>query len=167
MTLSLIFIFLLVLENLLLPALIGAESFLIVPLFAISTIIYTENIKSRLIQALLFLLIEEYFSGIAIGGFIVPFMLTAGIYIWLNLFLNISSNLREEGSILNILVSVLILLLFLYVYSALFIFFRSSYDIFKTWEELKILVTTSVFQLSGWAIIFSVLFKYVIKRSSI
>ncbi len=164
MTLLLIFIFLLSLENLLLPALIGAETFFIVPLFAVAMIVYGENVRTRLVQALLFLLIEEYFSGAAIGSFVVPFLLVAGIYIWLNLFLDIGSGLRESSSLMSILGGIFTLLLLVYLYSALFIFFRSSYDILLAWAELKILVGASILQLSGWATAFLILFKYMLKK---
>lgn len=164
MSIFLILIFLLFLENLFLPALIGAETFLIVPLFTAAMIVYGENVRTRLIQALLFLFIEEYFSGAAIGSFIIPFLLAAGIYLWLNVFLNIGSGLRESNSLMSILGGVFTLLLIVYLYSSLFIFLRSSYNILITWEELMILVRTSLLQLSGWAAAFVILFKYILKN---
>lgn len=165
MTLLLILIFLLFLENLLLPALIGAETFLIVPLFVFAMIVYGENIRTRLAQAILFLFIEEYFSGAAIGSFIIPFLLATGIYIWLNLFLDIGSGLRESNSVLSILGSIFTILSLVYLYSSLFIFFRSSYNILSAWEEFKILVGASILQLSGWAAAFLILFKYILKKT--
>ena len=164
MILLLILIFLLVLENLFLPALVGAETFLIVPLFTAAMIVYGENVRTRLAQALLFLFIEEYFSGAAIGSFAIPFLIAAGIYIWLNLFLNISSGLRESGSLISLLGGIFTLLLLVYLYSSLFIFLRSSYNISITWEELRILIKTSLLQLSGWAAVFLIVFKYILKN---
>lgn len=165
MILLLILIFLLFLENMFLPALIGAETFLIVPLFAVVMIVYGENVRIRLAQAILFLFIDEYFSGAAIGSFVIPYLLAAGIYIWLNLFLNIGSGLRESGSLLSILGGIFTILLLVYLYSSLFILLRSSYDILSAWEEFKILVTASILQLSGWAVAFLILFKYILKKN--
>lgn len=165
MTLFLILIFLLFLENLFLPALVGAETFLIVPLFAVAMIVYGENTKTRLAQALLFLFIEEYFSGTAIGSFVIPFLFAAGIYIWLNLFLDIGPGLRESGPLLGILGGIFTTLLLVYLYSSLFIFLRSSYNILLAWGEFKILVEASILQLSGWAIAFLILFKYILKKT--
>lgn len=165
MILLLVLIFLLFLENMFLPALIGAETFLIVPLFAVAMVVYGENVKTRLAQALLFLFIEEYFSGAAIGSFVIPFLFAAGIYIWLNLFLNIGSGLRESSSLLSILGGIFAILLLVYLYSSLFVLLRSSYDILSVWGEFRILVGASILQLSGWAVAFLILFKYILKKT--
>lgn len=163
MILFVFFIFFLLLENLFLPALIGPKTFLISPLFLAGLIIYGKSTKIRLIQVCIFLLLWEIFSGFKIGSFVIPFGITAGIYIWLNHFLNISSGLEEGGVLAGLVGGALTMTAFVYTYSWLFIFLNSSYNLAGSWYELITLVTSSILPTVGWSIGLVILFKYALR----
>ena len=163
MILFLFFIFFLLLENLFLPALVGPQNFLISPLFLAGLIIYAKNIKIKFIQAAIFLLFWEVFSGFRIGSLVIPFVITAGLYIWINNFLEISSGLRESDTFLAFVGGVVTMVTFVYINSWFFLFFNSSYDAMTALNELITLLTNSIFQTMGWSAGFVVLFKYALR----
>lgn len=163
MILLLFFIFFVVLESLLLPALMGPKAFLITSLFVLAMVIYGRSIRPRLIQAVIFLFFAEVFSGAKVGSFIIPFIITAGFYIWINRFLDIKTNLRESDTIFSIFSGTLVLALLVYVYSFFFILNKPPYNIVEALAGLKILIQISIFQTLGWSVALAVIFKYVLK----
>ena len=163
MALSLVFILFLILDNLILPALIGTQEFLVTPTLLIAILFYHSKPRTGLIVTLIFALVAEIFSGFGIGSFIIPFGITALLYIWLNRFLAINYGLKEEMTFFGIIKSSLIITSFVYVYSWFFIFLDSSYSFALTWDQWKILVLNSLTQTLGWSIGLSIFFKYVFK----
>ena len=163
MLLPIIFIFFLLLENLLLPALIGPQEFLITPLFLLGMVAYGSDMKKRFIMASIFMLTAELFSKSEIGSFVLPFIVTVLIYIWLNRHLSMSSNLQENYSFSGVIIGSLLMILFLYLYSLFFIFFSSAYDLSVTVKEWQILLRSSFFPMSLWSLGLTFLFKYVLR----
>lgn len=161
--LFILFIFFLLIENLFLPALIGPQTFLISPLFLAGLVIYGKNFKTGFIQACIFLLVWEIFSGFQVGSFIMPFVITAGLYIWLNHFLGISSGLKEGSIGAGLAGGALSMTVFVYAYSWLFLFFNSAYDLVTATQELKILAMNSLLATVAWSVFFVILFKYARK----
>lgn len=157
------FLFLLLLENLLLPALIGPQPFLIIPTFIFSLIFYDRNTKLRLIQAFIFLVITETFSVSGFGSMIVPFMIVVLFYLWLNRFLEIKSGLQESRSLISLFGGAFFLTLVVLSYSYMFLFIQSSNNIMEAWQLTLILIKTSIYQIFGWALAFVVIFKYARK----
>lgn len=163
MILFLFLILFLVVENLVLPALIGPKIFFIVPLFISGIIVYSQNIKRKLIHAGLFLLVTEIFLGHNIGDLLLPFSVTALIYLWLNRFLSLESGLQENDSFGSIIGGSLVIATIFYVFSFFFILAESSYSITHTWAEWIILLPASSFSVLGWSLALTILFKYVLK----
>lgn len=163
MIISLIFILLLLAENLFLPALIGPKTFLISPLFLVGLIIYGEHTKLRFFQVMAFLFAWEIFSGFNLGHFALPFGATVVIYLWLNHFLNISAGLKESNFTAGWIGGTITMSLFILLYSLFFIFLGSSYNISSTFNEFKTLVFNSIFQIIGWSASFVILFRYAIQ----
>lgn len=163
MILFFFFILFLALENLLLPALIGPKTFLISPLFLAGLIIYGKNFKTALVQACIFLLVWEFYSGVQIGSFIIPFAITAVLYIWLNHFIDIRSGLSEGHIVPSLLGGMITLTLFIYLYSWLFIFYNSPRDIVAVTQQLAILAKNSYLMTLSWSVFFVILFRYVIR----
>ena len=163
MVLFLFFIFFVVLESLFLPALIGPKAFLVIPLFALATIIYSRRITLRLVQVVTFLFFTEIFSGARVGSFMIPFIITAVFYVWINKFLDVTTNLNETNTLSSILVGILALNLLVYLYSFFFILNQLSYSVVSVWAGFKILIQTSFFETLGWSVVLVMLFKYVIK----
>ncbi len=163
MIITLLFIFFLLLENLFLPALIGPEPFFIVILFITAMLIYSQNIKPRLIQATVFLFIAEIVSGAGYGSFIIPFAIIACLYLWLNRYLEISSSLQESGSYFGILGGLFVISLFVFGYSFLSLFIQASYNIVGAWQNFVPLIKISAYQTLLWAFFFVILFKYVLR----
>lgn len=163
MILFLFFILFLSLENLLLPALIGPKTFLVSPLFLAGLIIYGKNFKTALAQACIFLLVWEFYSRVQIASFIIPFTITAVLYIWLNRFTEVRSGLSEGHFIPSLLGGMITLILFIYLYSWLFIFYNSSHDIVAVTQQLAILAKNSYLMTLSWSVLFVILFRYVIR----
>ena len=133
MILSLFFIFFLIFENLILPALTGPEPFLITPLFVLAMVVYSQDIKLRFIQGLIFLVVAELFSRAMLGSFGIPFAIT--------------------------------IIIFVCLYSYLYLFLQSAYSFIFAWQELIIFIKTSILQTMLWGIAFAVLFKYGLIKS--
>ena len=160
---SLIFIFLLILENLILPALIGPGAFSIVPLFLISMMIYAPNLKLKFFQIILLAFVSEIVSGVTLGSFIIPLAIALLVYIWLNRFLNISSGLQENNSIIGLLMSATVIASIFYLYSLMFILAQSSFSIAETLNESRLMFASSVLSVIGWSAALTVISKYVLK----
>ena len=158
-----VFLFLLVIENIFLPALIGPGRFLIVPIFILGLLLYSRSWRTLAYQAIPFVLIAEFFTGSSTGSFLVPFAITAVIYILINKFIGLSENLQENISFSGIAVSALILAGFTFLYSGFFIFLNGSYDIGAGWNEFRLFFTGSLLSILGWSAAISVLFKYVLR----
>jgi hypothetical protein len=163
MILTLLFVFFLVLESLILPALIGAQPFLITLLFIIALLVYSQNSKVSLLQAFIFLLASEIFLALRLDSLIVPFAITAIIYLWINRFLEIGTGLRESSSLIGILGGIIVLSVLVSIYSYIFLFFESSFSFIDAWNNYLFFVRLSVFQTLVWALFFVVLFKYLLK----
>lgn len=157
------FLFLLLIENLFLPALIGLRSFSIIPLFLTAYLLFGNNSKKRLIQLALFMLANEIFAGVAIGTFLIPFSAITLIYLWLNKYLNINAGLRESDSITTVLTGTVAMIIFFYAYSFLYIYLQSSYSLSESLNEFKTLFLTSILTISIWSVSFGLIFKYVFK----
>src|SRR3989338_315967 len=151
MVLFLIFILFLLLENLLLPALLGPKDFLIVPLFLMALLTHGKNYKKSLILALGCLLIAEIFSGIDSGSYLIPFSITAVLFIWLNRFLDMSSGLRENHSFSCLVLGGLTISFFIAIYSWIFIFLNSSYSLVSSWSDWWLFIKTSSTEILAWS----------------
>lgn len=156
-----IFLFFLLLENLLLPALIGPGPFLITEVFILGLVIYGRRWQTFAFQAVPLIIIEEIFTGIGIGKFLGPLAVTSLIYFWLNQFINFTEYLRDSTS--NIMASAFILLTLGYLYSFLFVLFGNTHNIAASWNEWRIFFTASLWSMLGWSLAISALFKYVLK----
>ena len=165
MVLFLFFIFFLIFENLILPALLGPGPFLITPLFIMAMVIYSQDTKLKFIQAVIFLLIGELFARTMLGSSSIPMAVTIVIFIWLNHFLNIGSGLQESTSITSLLGGTIVLTIFICIYSYMSIFFQTSYSLNSAWEGLVIFIKTSITPTLLWAIVFIILFKYGLIKS--
>lgn len=154
-----LFLLLLLLENLFLPALMGPKPFLIVPLFVLALVVYGQNTKLRLAQAVVFLIIAEMFSASGFGSMVLPFIIVVILYLWWNRFLNIRFSLQESSSFMGLLGGTLFLTLLAFIYSYVFLFFRSSNSVIEAWELVLILIKTSMYQNGGWALAFVILFR--------
>jgi hypothetical protein len=158
------FIFLLLLENLILPAFIGPRQFFVTPIFIFGLLVYGNGWRTLLYQILPLILIAEFFTGENFGHLIIPLGLTGAIYLVINKFLNFGQNLRHERKFLsNFIPSVLILVTFNCIYAGLFIFLNTSYQLTNSWYEFTIFFKNSLFSLVGWSALISLLFKYVLK----
>ncbi|OGN00572.1 MAG: hypothetical protein A3B91_01710 [Candidatus Yanofskybacteria bacterium RIFCSPHIGHO2_02_FULL_41_29] len=151
-------------ENLFLPALLGPRFFYIVPVFLLTTVLYNPSSKTKVSLVLIFLLITEIFSGHPIGAMLIPFIATFTVYLIANKYLNISSNLRENMSFSGVIMSFLIIALFAYLYSFFFIISRPPYDILDSLVKFSLFFTRSIFQTIIWPLVFTLLFKYVLKN---
>lgn len=161
----LIFIFLLLLDNLILPALIGPKQFLITPVFIWGLLVYGNGWRTLLHQVIPFVLITEFFAGESLGHLIIPFGLTGAIYLVCDKFINLSQNLRQRTRPLSGLIpGILILIVFNYAYSGLFILIDTSYNLSISWHELTVFLKNSLLSLLIWSILISVIFKYVLKK---
>lgn len=160
-----IFISLLLLENLILPALIGPKQFFITPIFILSLLVYGGSWRTLVYQILPLVLIAELFVGENFGNLIIPFGLTGIIYVMINKFVNLSQDLEHEKNLLsNLILSIITLAVFSYIYAGLSIFFSNSYDFNTGWYEFKIFLKSSLLSLIGWSILISGLFQYVLKK---
>ncbi|MDP3793049.1 MAG: hypothetical protein Q8Q89_04975 [bacterium] len=155
------FLLCILLENLLLPALMGPKPVLITPLFVFALVIYDYNIKLRLVQAVIFLTITEFFSASGFGSMVLPFIIVIGLYLWVNRFLDIRTSLRESNSFLGLFGGAFFLALLVFIYSYVFLFLELSNNIIEVWKLSLILIKTSIYQIWGWAWVFVVLFRYV------
>lgn len=163
MIIYLLFIFLLLLENIFLPALTGLGFFLITPLFVISVFMYSRGWKPLIFKAVPFILIEEIFTGIGFGEFLLPMFVTWLIYFWLNRFINIGDQFRENISFAGIAVSLVLLAVFGNIYSWLFIFINNNYNFYLSSIQFKLFFTSSFLSVLGWSAAVSILFKYALK----
>src|SRR3989338_1622837 len=162
MIVTFLFFLFLLLENLLLPALVGPRSFLIVPLFVFAIVVYGNNTKLRLTQAIVFLIITEMFSASGFGDMILPFLIVIALYWWTNSFLDIKLTLRESGVLASFLGGAFFLSLLAFLFSYAFLFLQLSYSFLEAWQMVIILIKTSVYQIGGWALAFVIIFKYVV-----
>lgn len=163
MVLSLFFLFFLLLENLILPALIGPHMFSITVLFLIGLAVYSSSLKVRIVHIGILLLIAEIFTGNNIGNFLIPFGITVIIYLWLNRFFSISSGVQESNSFAGIIGGSIAIMAVFYLYSWFFILFGSSYNINSSLTEWRIFLAASIFSTLSWAVGFAILFKYVLR----
>ncbi len=164
MLLLLVFIFFLILENLFLPALIGPGPFLATQIFILAVIVYSKSWKELAVTALLFILIKEFVSGNGVGSLMVPFFITAGLYLIINRFLNIRDNLAENNSLSGLIVSTLVLVSFNFIYAWFYILYHAaSYNVGSAWNYWVSLPMMSLFSTLGWSVGISILFKYVLK----
>lgn len=164
MVVILLFVLFAALENLLLPALIGPRVFFIIPIFVLCILVYGDDTKAQLLKAGIFLFIAELISGARIGSSIIPFGITAVIYIWLNRFLDIRSGIKDSESSGGAILSSFIITLLVYLYSWFYIFIQSSYSIDLAWNEWRMMALGSLVQTLGWSAGLSVLFKYVLRN---
>src|SRR3989344_3452129 len=157
----LVFIFFILLEGLFLPALIGPSPLLITQIFILALVIYNPNWKTIFFQALPFILVKEFFSGSGFGDFLLPFLITVGIYLWLNKFLNIAENLKENISFSGLALSIFMLAVLNYIYSWFFILHNtSSYNIILAWKYWQSVFSAYLSATLGWSTAMSILFKY-------
>ena len=163
MIVTFLFLLFLLLENLLLPALLGPKSFLIIPLFVFAVVVYGNNIKLNIVQAIIFLLITETFSGSGFGDIVLPFLVVVALYLWLNRFLDINSTLKESGIWTSLFSGTLSLTLLALFFSYVFLFFQLSYNFLEAWQMAIVLMKTSISQIIGWALAFVIIFKYVLQ----
>jgi hypothetical protein len=163
MIISLLFIFFLLVENLFLPALIGPEPFFITMIFVFTMIVYTRNIRSRLILAGVFLFLSQIIAGAGYFSFLIPFYIVGLIYIWASHYLEISPGLQDSNSFLSLLAGAIVLLLLVSAYSFIYLFLGSSFNLAGTWADFIILIKTSVYQNLVWSFFFVILFKYVLR----
>lgn len=160
-----IFILILFLENLILPASIGSGQLLITTIFIACLLIYNNSWRILLYQVVPFILITEFFTGENFGHLLIPFVLTGIAYIMMNKFINLSQNLNSKDQFLsNSILGTLTLVMFNGVYAGLFIFFDTSYSLSTSWHEFTIFLKSSLLSLIGWSILISVLFHYVLKK---
>lgn len=160
-----IFIFILFLENLILPASIGSGQLLITALFIAGLLVYNNSWRILLSQVIPLILIIEFFAGENFGHLLIPFGLTGVIYIMMNRFINLGQNLKSEGrSLSNFILGTLTLVVFNCVYAGLFIFFNTSYSLSTAWYEFTIFLKSSLLSLIGWSTLISALFQYALKK---
>ena len=134
-----IFIFFLILESLILPAIIGPRQFFITTVFLLGLLVYGGGWRTLLYQIIPFALIIEFFAGESFGHLIIPFGLTGTVYLVLDKFINLSQNLKQEAkSFLSLMPGILILIAFNYIYAGLFIFVNTSYQLTSSWQEFII-----------------------------
>lgn len=161
--LYLIFVFFLLLEDLLLPALIGPGPFLAVQTFILAVIIYSKGYKGFLFYALPLILVKEFISGISTGDLLIPFIITSLLYLLANRFFYLTDNLSEDYSFSGFMISSLVLILFNYVYAWFFILHNAAYyDISQTWNYWKGFWGSSLFSTLGWSVAISAIFKFII-----
>ena len=160
-----IFILILFLENLILPASIGPSQLLVTTVFIFGLLVYGNGWRTLLYQVIPFVLITEFFTGENFGHLIIPFGLTGIIYIMMNKFIDLNQDLkRGDRSLSNLIPCILILVVFSYIYAGLFIFFNTSYNLNTSWHEFTIFFKSSSWSLVGWSVLISVLLKYVPKK---
>lgn len=165
MVLFFIFLFFLLVNNLLLPALVGPKEFLVVPVFLMSVIVYSGSFKLVVVRGVVFSLTAELLSGMKFGDILVPFSCAVLIYLWISSFLEIKSGLTESSWPIIVLGSSLFLIFLTYIYSWGFIFNQSSYSLITTWSEWKLLFHGDIIiNTFLWAAAFSYLFHYVIQK---
>lgn len=163
MSIFLIFLFLLILENLLLPALMGPRLFIVSQIFILALIIYGGNWKTVIYKVIPLVLIMEFFSGINWGNITIPVLASAIIYMLLNRYINITTNLRENYSINGLIISILTLAIFSYIYSWFSILFNSSsFNISAALNYWKLFFSSSLLTVLGWSGGISLLFKYML-----
>lgn len=163
MTTVFLFCLFLLLENLLLPALLGPKPFLIILTFVFTIFIYSENVKLKFAQAIIFLGINEIFSYSEFGSMILPFTIVALLYFGLNHYLNIKSSLQESSFFTGLFGGAVFLTLLAFLYSYVFLFFQLSNNILEAWQSALVFIKTSFYQTFGWALVLVVIFKYVFK----
>jgi len=172
MILFFIYIFFLILENLLLPAIAGPELFLITPIFILAIIANSLNFKKAMFELVILGLIGELFIGAQIGSSLVPLIITAFVYFTLDRFIEIRAGLDSIASFTVILGRSLVLLCLSYIYSWFFIFLSSSQgldrftasSLYASWSIWSILLGIgTILTIFAWACIFSVIFAYVLK----
>ena len=161
------FIFILVLffENLILPASIGPSQLLVTTIFVSSLLVYGNGWRTLLYQVIPFILITEFFTGENFGHLLTPFGLTGIIYIMINKFIDLNQDLKQGSrSLSNLIPCILILIVFNYIYSGLFILFNTSYELSTSWHEFTIFFKSSSLSLASWSVLISILFQYVLKK---
>lgn len=160
-----IFIFILLLENLILPAVIGPSQFFITIVFIFSLLMYGKGWRTLLYQIIPFVLITEFFTGENFGHLAIPFGITGVIYIMINKLVNLDQNLGQTKNFLaDLITSTVILVMFSYIYAGLYILFNISYGLSASWYEFTIFFKSSLLSLAGWSILIPTLFKYVLKK---
>ncbi len=161
---TLTFLFLLLLENMFLPALIGPKPILITPLFIIAILIYRKDWKIFILQAVPLVLLEEFFTGIGFGRILLPITFTWLLYVWTDKFINLNDDLKEDISPKGLLVASAVLALFVFFYSGLFIFSDNGYNVLKSFVQFELFFKNSLLSILGWSLAISILFKYVFKK---
>ena len=91
-----IFILILFLENIILPASIGPSQLLVTTVFIFGLLVYGNGWRTLLYQVIPFVLITEFFTGESFGHLIIPFGLAGIIYIMMNKFIDLNQDLKRE-----------------------------------------------------------------------
>ena len=164
MILSALFFLFLLLENLLLPALFGPGSFLIIPTFTFAVVVYGNNLKLRFFQIFIFLVFTEFFTASEFGSIVFPFICVAILHLWLNRFLNIKSGLTEGGIIFRFFGGTLYLTFLVFSFAFVSLLFQ-FHNLSASWESLIIFIRTSGYQTIGWSLAFIILFKYLFNKT--
>jgi len=180
MILFFLYIFFLVLENLLLPAIAGPGLFLITPVFLLAVIIHTSNFKKAIVQLITFGLVGELFMGSRVGSSLMPLVTTAFVYFIINHFIEMKAGLDGVASSKVILGRSFILTGLSYIYFWFFIFFNSfrefssfdelglgnfaMNDIYTSWDIWNIFLSLgSIVIIFIWSCIFSIILGHVFK----
>lgn len=163
MVIFFVFLFLLFLENLFLPALIGEGYFLITTIFILGFLAYSSNWKKSLFQGIILFLFQEFFTGADPGSMVIPFIITGSLYLWINRFFNFTEQLRENLSFFSIIFSTLLLIFLSLSYSFFSTLHHTSYDFSLDLNQLTDFFQSSLISLMGWSGGISILYKYVLK----
>jgi|SRR3989338_4325561 len=162
--LILLFIFFLLAENVLLPALIGPGPIFITPLFLMGMLVYGRNLKHQFLKISFFLLLSVIFSGGDILITVSAFLITIAIYLLADYFLDIKSELSETFSISSITRGSFLIFLTGLLYSLIFMLFKLDLNLGESLNEWFVLLQSSGLSIIIWSIFLSVLFMYVFNK---
>ena len=165
MIISLFFAFFLILENLLLPSLIGPKIIIITQIFLLSIFIFGKKRSAVFIQAGIFSAGEEFFLGMRLGTIFIPIFITGLFYLWINNFIEFRSGLQDSSGFRVVIIAGIVLAFLYYLYSWIYIYIGSSFNAMNSlvgfMNLLDVKMIIGVFLWSGFSCL---LWKYVLYK---
>jgi len=115
-----IFIIVLMLDGLILPAFLGWRESFLSPLVLIVSIFYMDSIIQFVAYGLIFTFVSELLRGLNFGDLVLPFLLMTVIVFVTQRFLDIKYTYDAKFSLSRLFFMVLMLVMFIYIFSFFF-----------------------------------------------